>query len=241
MNIEQHLARRSRINGRYTIKGRVGNGWEGVTYRVLDRLDGRLKAVKFITNDRRRKSLLNEARVLVRLQHPNIIDYYSVDQLELEGKIHYFLLVEYLQGPRLSDVVARHFRRSRKPPLFFGLRIFYQICRGMAYVHDRRLLHDDLHAENIILTGDPEAPVPKLFDFWGSRSGRRAERRAFDLRCAGQVLFEIMTGQLDYRPQDLGRLPGEVAAVIRKAHARIHKYRTFHEILADLEALRDWD
>jgi serine/threonine protein kinase len=231
----------TKINGRYVVKGRIGVGWEGVTYQVKDRLDGRLKAVKFITNVKRRKAILNQARVLVRLHHPNIINYYNVDRVEIAGESHYFLLVEYLQGPRLSQVIRRHFRRSDHAPLFYGLRIFYQICRGMAYVHDQRILHDDLHTDNIILTGDLEAPTPKLFDFWGSRGGNSADRRAFDLRSAGQVLFETMTGHEDYDPAELEWLPRGVARIIRRAHARVHNYRTFHEILDDLEELRAWD
>jgi len=231
----------TKINGRYTVKGRIGVGWEGVTYQVKDRLDGRLKAVKFITNVKRRKAILNQARVLVRLHHPNIINYYNVDRVEIGGESHYFLLVEYLQGPRLSQVIRRHFRRSDHAPLFYGLRIFYQICRGMAYVHDQRILHDDLHTDNIILTGDLDAPTPKLFDFWGSRGGNSADRRAFDLKSAGQVLFETMTGHEDYDPAELEWLPRGVSLIIKRAHARIHTYHTFHEILDDLEQLRAWD
>lgn len=216
-------------------------GWEGVTYKVHDRLDGRSKALKLITNTRRRKSILNQARVLVRLQHPNIIDYYNVDTLRIEDRTHYFLLVEYLEGPRLSQVVQRHFRRHDTPRLFFMLRVFHQICRGMAYVHDRRLLHDDLHTDNIILTGDPGRPVVKLFDFWGTRGSSRRGPRAFDLRCAGQVLFECMTGEETYSPRLLRGIPPEVAAIIKRAHARVHGYRSFRQILGDLEALRSWE
>lgn len=240
MNIST-LSKGSRINGRYLVKRRIGVGWEGVTYQVKDRLDGRLKAIKFITNVERRKAILAQARVLVRLHHPNIINYYNVDRVEIAGEGHYFLLVEYLQGPRLSEVIQAHFRHAKRPPLFFGLRVFYQICRGMAYVHDQRILHDDLHTDNIILTGDPDSPVPKLFDFWGSRGANYVDRRTFDLKCAGDVLFELMTGRDTYRPKHLERIPLGVATIVRRAHARVHRYRNFHEILEDLERLRDWD
>ncbi len=240
MNISS-LKRGTKINGRYEVKNRIGVGWEGVTYQVHDRLDGRLKAIKFITNVKRRKAILNQARVMVRLHHPNIINYYNVDRVEIGGESHYFLLVEYLQGPRLSEVIRRHFRRRDEAPLFFGLRVFYQICRGMAYVHDQHILHDDLHTDNVILTGEPDAPVPKLFDFWGSRGSNTVERRTFDLRSAGQVLFEMMTGHEDYDAAELQWLPREIGEIIRRAHARLHNFRNFHEILVELEALRDWD
>ena len=165
MNVAS-LRRNARLNGRYRIRKKIGEGWEGVTYEVRDRLDGRVKALKLITNVKRRKAILNQARVMVRLQHPNIIDYYNVDTLKIEDETYYFLLVEYLRGPRLSDIVKKNFRRRKSPPIFETLRLFYQICRGMAYVHDQHILHDDLHTDNIIVTGDPLSPVPKLFDFW---------------------------------------------------------------------------
>ena len=237
----QSLGRRSRINGRYLVQGRIGRGWEGITYLVRDRLDGRNKGLKFITNRKRQKAILNQARVLVRLHHPNIINYYTVDRYETPNESHYFLLVEYLEGPRLSQVIQRNFRRRDQPDLFYNLRVFYQICRSMAYVHDQRLLHDDLHSDNIILTGDHESPVPKLFDFWGSRGANHTDRRAFDLKCAGEVLFEMMTGHEGYRVEELEGLPREIASIIRKAHARVHAYRSFYEILDELEHLRAWD
>lgn len=219
----------------------MGEGWEGVTYMVRDRLDGRTKAIKFITNARREKSILSQARVMVRLHHPNIINYYTVDQLETpEGK-HFFLLLEYLHGPRLSQVIEKHFKRHDQPRLFWALRIFRQICDGMAYVHKQKLLHDDLHTDNIILTGDSEAPVPKLFDFWGSRVSTTRTDRRFDLKCAGLVLYELLTGREDYEASELEWLPPEVAAIIRKTHARVHTYRNFDEMLLDIDDLRDWD
>lgn len=235
------LARSTRINGRYVVRGRIGQGWEGVTYLVHDRFDGRRKGLKFITNTKRRKAILSQARVLVRLHHPNIINYYTVDRFENNGESHYFLLLEYLQGPRLAETIRRQFRSRKTPNLFYNLRVFYQVCRGMAYVHDQRILHDDLHAENIILTGKPESPVPKLFDFWGTRGADRVDRRAFDLRCAGEILFEMMTGRQRYQVRRLAQLPAEVAVIIRRSQARIHNYRNFHEILSDLEHLRAWD
>ncbi|NNF06379.1 MAG: protein kinase [Candidatus Eisenbacteria bacterium] len=231
----------NRLNGRYVVLGKIGTGWEGITYKVRDRFDGRTKALKLITNVRRRKSILSQARVLVRLKHPNIIDYFNVDRLHVDGQSHYFLLVDYLEGPRLSEVIKKHHRKHKKPNLFYMLRVFYQICRGMAYVHDQRILHDDLHTDNIIVTGDPTQPIPKLFDFWGTQGARKISRRSFDLQCAGQVLFECMTGKETYKAKDLGRLPDDIAAIIRRAHGRVHNYKSFHEIIDDLEELRSWD
>lgn len=231
----------TRLNGRYRVRAKIGEGWEGVTYEVRDRLDGRIKALKLITNEKRKKAILNQARVMVRLQHPNIIDYYNVDALDLDGEFYYFLLVEYLRGPRLSERINKQFKTHKSPAIFDTLRVFYQICRGMAYVHDQKLLHDDLHTDNIILTGDPYSPVPKLFDFWGSAVSRAREQRVFDIKCAGQVLFECMTGKEDYQPKRLTKMPPEIAIIIKRCYARLHRYNNFHEILADLEDLRAWD
>ena len=237
----ENLKKDTRLNGRYIVRGRIGEGWEGVTYQVRDRLDSRLKALKFITNSQRKRSILNQASVLVRLQHPNVIDYYTVDTLRLGGEDAYFLLLEYLQGPRLSDIVAKYRRQRRQPPLFYMLRIFYQIASGMAYCHDQHMLHDDLHTDNVILTGDIQAPVPKVFDFWGSRGAKIRQRRAFDLKCAGQILFECLTGVEEYKASLLKGLPEEVAVIIRHTQARVHTYSHFHQMLADLDDLRAWE
>ena len=51
----------------------------------------------------------------------------------------------------------------------------------------------------------------------------------------------MMTGRQRYEVSRLAKLPPEVGAIIRRAHARVHNYRNFHEILYDLEQLRAWD
>jgi hypothetical protein len=50
-----------------------------------------------------------------------------------------------------------------------------------------------------------------------------------------------MTGDEDYRAKPLAALPEPVPTLIRRAYGRSRPYRSFHEVLEDLDQLRDWD
>jgi hypothetical protein len=51
----------------------------------------------------------------------------------------------------------------------------------------------------------------------------------------------MMTGEEDYKAGLLADLPAAVATVIRRAYGRSEPYRSFHQILEELDRLRDWD
>src|SRR5262249_44303429 len=84
-----------------------------------------------------------EARVAVRLKHPNVVRTFEVG--EADG-LNY-LVMEFLEGETLKDVINR---RGRLPPAE-GVRLIHQALLGMQHFHELGLVHRDLKPANLRL------------------------------------------------------------------------------------------
>src|SRR5437588_8235095 len=86
------------LSGRYEIQEEVGRGGMGVVYRAHDSLLGRSVALKVLLPELRTGDLphrfLQEARVMARLAHPNIVTVYDVG--EAEGAPYF--VMEFIPG-----------------------------------------------------------------------------------------------------------------------------------------------
>ena len=141
--------------GKYERLDVLGHGTSGIVYLAKDTLLGKQVALKEISAQGEEKHrFLEEARVLDRLRHPNIVQVNSVD--EIGGKV--VIDMEYIQGRNLQDVL----RETPQLPIPQALDIAAQICDGLAYAHSRRTVHRDIKPANILLTREG---VVKLVDF----------------------------------------------------------------------------
>ena len=98
-----------------------------------------------------------EIALLRSLSHPNITRYYS----SFVHERHLHIVIEYAEGGDLSDAI-----RQQKGVLFPEPTIINwtkQLCSALAYIHGKRILHRDIKAQNVFLTGDRQNV--KLGDF----------------------------------------------------------------------------
>jgi serine/threonine protein kinase len=145
--------------GKYTITGRLGRGGMGMVYRGYDEILEREVAVKtlriegtFDEESRRRFEI--EAKAAARLQHPNILTVFELG----EDRGVPFIAMELLPGVDLETLV-----RSGEPLLLTEkLDIIVQVCRGLAYAHEHKIVHRDIKPSNIRLLDDGTA---KIMDF----------------------------------------------------------------------------
>lgn len=101
---------------------------------------------------------LTEARVAARLQHPNIVSVYDLDRTDAG----WFLVMEYLPGPSLWDIMHRCYELRSFAPVGIVASIGEQICRGLACAHGHSVMHRDISPDNVIVTFNG---VVKLLDF----------------------------------------------------------------------------
>ena len=111
------------------------------------------------------EGLAAEARNLRTLQHPVILRCFGS---VLEGPRPH-LVLEFLEGPRLSTLLRRHGPLALEQLVPLGV----QLCSALHYMHSRRMLHLDVKPQNIIM-GAP----PRLIDLSIART--LAEAAALD-------------------------------------------------------------
>jgi len=158
------------LRERYRVVSLIGQGGMGAVYLTEDvRLPGRRCAVKEIrlppamsdeAIEQARAQFHREATVLAQLDHPNlprVSDFFSV-----EGRD--YLVMDYVAGPDLLQVVREARRKGRFLPEVEVLRWADQLCAALSYMHrqDPPVLHRDVKPANVKLT--PEGDV-KLVDF----------------------------------------------------------------------------
>ncbi len=141
--------------GKYERLDVLGHGATGIVYLAKDTLLGKQVALKEISAQGDEKHrFLEEARVLDRLRHPNIVRVNSVD--EIGGKV--VIDMEYVRGRTLQDIL----RETPTLPIAEALDIAAQVCDGLAYAHSQRTVHRDIKPANILVTREGAV---KLVDF----------------------------------------------------------------------------
>jgi serine/threonine protein kinase len=145
---------------RFEVTRVLGAGAQGAVYLAHDpRLD-RQVAIKTITvapgeaREELVRTLLDEARTVSRLVHPNIVPLYDAD----EDAGTPFLVFEYVEGASLAE----RMRGEGRLPVVRAVEIAIAILMGVGYAHQRGIVHRDLKPANVLLDG---ANVPRVTDF----------------------------------------------------------------------------
>src|ERR1700686_475554 len=152
----------------YSITEKLGEGGMGVVYRARDLTLHREVALKFLAvgaldDLQTRERVLQEARTISALNHPNICTVYEGG--EVDGRPS--LVMEYIEGHPLSLEVLSG-GMAREVMVRYGM----QLADALAHAHERGIVHRDLKAGNVIVT--PSGRL-KVLDFGLSR---RADQKA---------------------------------------------------------------
>src|SRR4051812_19747587 len=123
----------------YKILERVGRGRMAGVYKAVHSL-GPIVAIKVLPPSRAKNPMLlarfrREARLSVRLKHPNIVRSFQVGHT---NRLHY-LVMEYLEGETLEEVLVR---RKRLPPEE-AVRVIHQALLGLHHIYEQGIVHRD--------------------------------------------------------------------------------------------------
>jgi serine/threonine-protein kinase len=186
-----------------------------------------------------RRRFLDEAKVVVRLNHANLVQVFDA------GRVgdNYYLAMELVEGKDLRAVWNRCAQLHRRIPVDFAIYVIRELCRGLDYVHDAMgldLVHRDISPPNVLIGYHGEVKVTDfglakhaikreltspgvVFGRYSYLSpeqarGMPADRRT-DIYAAGIVLWEMLTGRQLF-PADNRDGQGATLAVLRKPTIR---------------------
>lgn len=200
----------------YTINNLLGCGGRGDVYLGHSAAHGGPVALKFSLN---LSSLYREHRVLSALTGSGVTpDVYEVDDMVYNGRILYFLSMEYIPGRSLRSIMQQGRVDSNK-----AAALGIMMADVLAQLHSEGYIYCDIKPENIIL--DKKRKRLVVIDFGGATSpgnpvkeftpaydraswglGSRTADEAYDIFALSVLLFEAVTGR-SLHPFTDGGLP----------------------------------
>lgn len=149
---------RTRIDS-YQITELIGKGAMGVVYKARDVALERDVALKMIDPDHASdsgilKRFQREAKLLAKVQNPNIVNMYAFRETEYG----FCIVMEYIEGETLASML----KKFGPLPLKRVLHIFQQILGALNDAHRAGVVHRDIKPGNIILKGND---LVKITDF----------------------------------------------------------------------------
>jgi len=204
----------------YEVLEEIGAGGMGVVFKARQTALKRIVAIKMIRSGIKpgRQELARfrfEAEAVARLQHPNIVQVFAVNELDGEP----YLAMEYLDGGSLAKKID-----GKPQPWREAAGLIETLAKAVHYAHSRGIIHRDLKPANVLLAADG---TPKIADFglakpiegegvtegqgilgspsymapeqaWGG-SRIRDVGPAVDVYALGAVLYELLTGRPPFK------------------------------------------
>lgn len=162
-----------RINSRYRLIRKLGEGGMGRVYLAADEAEGeRPVAIKILKNKDHRRSLkrfvTSEFDFLRSLAHEHIARVFDFGLIE-DTPIRFFTS-EYIEG---QD--AYLFTKNCESADLIDITV--QICRALHYIHLNGIIHSDIKPSNVLICSENGKPRAKLLDFGVSSHTRMSLRR----------------------------------------------------------------
>jgi len=196
--------------GKYRILELLGSGAFADVFLAEDPITKRRVAIKRCSAvGSKRESLLSECRLLVQLDHANIVNVYDADVVEP----HFIIVMEYMAGGSLREVINNAKRKGLKVSTELACKIIMNILNALSFAHSMNVVHRDVKPENILFSADKKV---KLGDFGIAKMLETTQGAAYtrigtvpymapeqllgravfqsDIYACGVVLYEIITG-----------------------------------------------
>lgn len=225
------------IARKYEILNRIGTGWEGEVYKIVELSTGIERAAKFFYPHRNlnNRTARRYARKLHQLRDCPIIIHYHTEEKFLHRKQPITVLIsEYVHGLMLSEFIRR--QPGRRLSAFQALHLLHALVKGLEQVHLLGEYHGDLHDDNIIVSRYGLGFELKLLDsFYWQQSTRKNIQQ--DLIDTIRIFYDLLGGKRYYSKQP---------AVIKyiccglKHGLILNKFKTSTQLREHLESM-SWD
>lgn len=179
----QLLTGRMLYLGKYKLIEPLGKGGMGTVFLAQHVTMNRRVALKILSkgldrNPAAMERFLSEARAIAALDHPNIVQAYSVDN---EEDRHY-LVMEFVDGRDLQRIV------EEGGPMAYEMAAdaIRQAANGLAHAHSKGLIHCDIKPSNLLVNSQG---VVKILDLGLARLTGPTQTATGDDQVLGTVDF----------------------------------------------------
>ena len=213
------FSRPTRI-GKYDISGELGRGATAIVYLGEDQFNERKVAIKVAMTDegmgeeearRFEKLFLNEAAMVGKLSHPNIV---GVFDAVVEGDLRY-IVMEFVGGGSLKKFCTE----TNLLPVRQAVLIIFKACRALDYAFQNGVIHRDIKAANILLSDRDDIKISdfgtaqisqsthtQIDGFVGSPAYMAPEQIneeepsvQTDIYSLGVTMYELLAGRLPFQ------------------------------------------
>jgi serine/threonine protein kinase len=140
------------VDERYRLTDFIGAGGMACVYRAQEQGSPHQYAIKFLKDEYHGEEYLidyfrDEAGSMRDLAHPNIVRFYRfVNKPEYS-----YILMDYVDGFALSDVLKKMYKQQRDIPLDEIVRIMTQVARALDAIHREGYVHRDIKPSNVLI------------------------------------------------------------------------------------------
>ena len=215
--LEESKLNADRTIGKYLIKLKVGYGAWGIIYQGVHTSLDMTVAVKMLKHQMAmdedfHEKFLHEAKIIAMLNHKNIVHVFDIEEMYQT----LFIIMEYIEGESLEDILERQgsidYTQAEK--------YLTQICSGLAYAHEKGIVHQDIKPANIKVLPDGQIKIldfglacpvgSENFDMEGTAfymAPEQIESEPVDARTdiynLGITAYEMVTGKRPFPEDDL--------------------------------------